>query len=176
MKQKQLKRIFSIIRETGDRLIVADSESDDIFVIMNLDEYENLTGAGSDDYKHYDFGAEPRDSFDSFGPADEFLSEEEALEKINDDVAEWRAAEQKKEEERLAEDLAETAMDNEPAAPSPKAAQRLSPMAHLSEVLSDEKYLKREFDDSPRVKAIDEEDLSDVPAEAEQKFYLEPVE
>ena len=98
------------------------------------------------------------------------------LGKINDDVAEWRAAEQKKEGERLAEDLAETAEESEPAASVPAAVNKFSPMAHLSEVLSDEKYLKREFDDSPRVKAIDEEDLADVPAEAEQKFYLEPVE
>ena len=75
--------------------------------------------------------------------------------------------------------MAETAVETELAASGtegPKPANKFSPMAHLSEVLSDEKYLKREFDDSPRVKAIDEEDLADVPAEAEQKFYLEPVE
>jgi hypothetical protein len=184
MKQKQLKRIFNIIREMGDRLIVADNESDEIFVIMNLDEYENLAGVENDDFATPDFNFEPRDSFESFEPvgdflADDILSDEDALGKINNDIAEWRVAEQKKEEEQMAEDLAETAKENEPAvfeASGPKMANRFTPMAHLSDVLSDEKYLKREFDDSPRVKAIDEEDLADVPAEADQKFYLEPVE
>jgi len=184
MKQKQLKRIFNIIRETGDRLIVADNESDEIFVIMNLDEYENLAGVENDDFTTPDFNFEPRDSFASFEApddclADDILSDEDALGKINNDMAEWRVAEQKKEEEQMAEDLAETAKESEPAVlepTDPTAVNRFTPMAHLSEVLSDEKYLKREFDDSPRVKAIDEEDLRDVPAEADQKFYLEPVE
>ena len=38
----QLKRIIELAKKTGDRLIITDSEGQNAFVVMNLDEYEGM--------------------------------------------------------------------------------------------------------------------------------------
>lgn len=47
MKNEQLRRLLELLRRTGERLIVADSESDEIFVLMNLSDYEKMAGDGN---------------------------------------------------------------------------------------------------------------------------------
>ena len=37
-----------LVRNTGDRLVILDRESDETMVMMNLDEYENLIQGGCD--------------------------------------------------------------------------------------------------------------------------------
>lgn len=40
---KQLKRVISLAKKTGDRIVVFDnSEPDDSFVVISLDQYEKL--------------------------------------------------------------------------------------------------------------------------------------
>jgi hypothetical protein len=195
MNSKQLNRLLNLIRETGDRLVVADNESNDVFVLMNLDEYENLSGSG--EFDSHDFCRERErehnlesdefnDDFDpeelnehafDFSASEESrqkkttdLSERELLEKINSDIADWRGAQVKKDENELAEEL----VDDE----EPELAEKLkipSGIASVGDVLFDEKYQNREFDNTPRAGIIEEDDLSGVPHE-EEKFYLEPVE
>ena len=42
---KQLKQVISLTKKTGDRIIVFDnSEPDNSFVVMTLDQYEDLMG------------------------------------------------------------------------------------------------------------------------------------
>ncbi len=38
----QLKRILKLVRRTGDTMVVTDPNGEDVYVVMNLDQYENL--------------------------------------------------------------------------------------------------------------------------------------
>ena len=66
----QFKRIIKLIRKTGDKLVVFDSnEPDNAYAIMNLDEYEKI----------------------SDNPSDlKGLTEDEMIDKINRDIALWK--------------------------------------------------------------------------------------
>ena len=195
MNSKQLNRLLNLVRETGDRLVVADNESDEVFVLMNLDEYKNLSGHGEFgshgfchecEHEHNSESDEFNDDFDpeelnehafDFSASEESrqkrpadLSERELLEKINSNIADWRGVQIKKDENELTEEL----VDDE----KPESTEKLkisSGITSVGDVLFDEKYQNREFDDTPRAGIIEEDDLSGVPHE-EEKFYLEPVE
>lgn len=39
---KQLRRILNLVRKTGDRMVVTDANGDDVYVVMGLEQYENL--------------------------------------------------------------------------------------------------------------------------------------
>ena len=41
----QLKRILKLVRRTGDTMVVTDPNGEDVYVVMNLDQYENLLDA-----------------------------------------------------------------------------------------------------------------------------------
>jgi hypothetical protein len=69
--QNQLQKAINLAKITGDRVIVVDSsKSEDVFVIMNLDEYEKFV-LGQNELRN--------------------LTEEELLDKINRDVAIWKS-------------------------------------------------------------------------------------
>ncbi len=70
---KNFSRILSLIRKTGDRYIFED-EQGSIFVVMGADDYENFI-------------------FDKNSVKD--FSEEELLNKINKDIAIWKASQEK---------------------------------------------------------------------------------
>lgn len=40
----QMKRILKLVRRTGDTMVVTDPNGEDVYVVMNLDQYENLLG------------------------------------------------------------------------------------------------------------------------------------
>ena len=84
----KLKRILDLIRKTGDRYIFEDEQGNS-FVILSIDDYENLVLKNS--------------------PVKD-LSEEELLNKINKDIALWKASQS---EEKLAENLADLKEENE---------------------------------------------------------------
>jgi hypothetical protein len=48
---KQLRRILNLVRKTGDRMVVTDTNGDDVYVVMGLEQYEHLVdpSAGSSD-------------------------------------------------------------------------------------------------------------------------------
>ncbi len=54
MKSSQLNRVLGLVKKTGDRLVVMDAQTDEVVVIMRLEEYENLLGPA-------DWQAEPAD-------------------------------------------------------------------------------------------------------------------
>ena len=66
----QFKRIIKLIRRTGDKLVIFDSnEPENAYAIMNLDEYEKI----------------------SENPSDlRGLTEDEMIDKINRDIALWK--------------------------------------------------------------------------------------
>lgn len=39
---KQFKRILELVRRTGDRMIVTDSDGENVYVVMDIDAYEGL--------------------------------------------------------------------------------------------------------------------------------------
>ena len=85
-----LQKILDLIKKTGDRLVVMETESETPYVVMNLDDYEKLV--------------RPRSNIGA-------LSEGELLDKINQDIARWRVQQdnddddwlREREEMRLAE-------------------------------------------------------------------------
>lgn len=177
MNSRQLNRIFNLIRETGDRLVVADNESNEVFVLMPIDDYENIVGlskgvgfgdSGDDEGEEKTDYIAPRDEVSGIGS----LSEQKFLEKINDDIAEWRSAQKKKAEESIVDEISEEKANI--------SVKKDIGMTALGEVLQDEKYINGDFDEKERSHPNlgPEEDLKDVPEDrvVEEKFYLEPVE
>ena len=131
MQNSQLNRVIKLVRRTGDKTVIMDNESDAVMMLMDLGAYEkmldNHTGV-------------------------EKLTEEELLEKINRDVAIWRASNDNDKER------AET-YDEVPAQ-APKLEEK-------------EKIIER----GNGIKIEQEQSASDIVAEEEEeKFYLEPVE
>lgn len=49
---KQLRRILDLVRKTGDRMVVTDTNGDDVYVVMGLEQYEALVDLGSDDFDY----------------------------------------------------------------------------------------------------------------------------
>jgi PHD/YefM family antitoxin component YafN of YafNO toxin-antitoxin module len=66
---KSLDKIIALVKKTGDRCIVLDTDGEPAFVLTSFDDYERLMTGGGD----------PR-----------HLTEDELLEKINRDIALWR--------------------------------------------------------------------------------------
>jgi len=69
MNQNQIDKLLSLIRTTGDRGIIADNNSDELFVVMDSTNYERFL-----DHTKSVKG----------------LSEQEMMNKINRDIALWR--------------------------------------------------------------------------------------
>lgn len=65
-----LQKILDLIKKTGDRLVVLETESETAYVVMTLEDYEKLM--------------RPKSHLEE-------MSEGELLEKINQDMATWRA-------------------------------------------------------------------------------------
>ena len=69
--QTQLQKAIDLVKKTGDRLLVFDSaKSDNIYVVMNIKDYENLV-LGKSEVRG--------------------LTEDELLDKINRDIAIWKS-------------------------------------------------------------------------------------
>jgi len=69
--QNQLQKAIDLVKKTGDRLLVFDSaKSDNVYVIMNLKDYENLV-LGKSEVRG--------------------LTEDQLLDKINRDIAIWKS-------------------------------------------------------------------------------------
>ena len=65
-----LKKIIQLVKKTGDNCIILDHEGNPAYVIMDFDRYENLALGQAEVSK---------------------LSENELVNKINRDVAEWKS-------------------------------------------------------------------------------------
>jgi len=141
MQSAQLNRVIKLVRSTGDKTIIMDNESDTPLMLMDLGAYEKMLDAQS-----------PR-------AADvKKLTEEELLEKINRDVAIWRAYNDKEEPVEIYEELVEKTKEVKPA----------------PNVLPEAPAVAVKIND---IKMGQEESASDIVAEEEEeKFYLEPIE
>ena len=58
--EQHLKRVLNLVRRTGDTMVVVDKDSEDAFVVMDLDRYEHLLDETSlFDEEIDDFSQEP---------------------------------------------------------------------------------------------------------------------
>ena len=138
MQSSQINRVIKLVKRTGDKTIIMDNESDAVMMLMELGAYENMLDRSS--------GIEK-------------LTEEELLEKINRDVAIWRAYNDKERSE---------AYDDVPVY-TPKPAEKPVVVEKSDAPVTINKY--------PNINAQQEQSASDIVAEEEEeKFYLEPVE
>lgn len=187
MKDNQLKQLLNLIRRTGDRCVVADSESEEIFTLMTLSDYEKLLNneSGRDIAK---------------------LSEDEMMDKINRDIAYWRSIQPSGEylpEFEIKKEQKKTAIPVHSVSAANKLA--VGKMVALGDVLKNKEYFTENLenlgsktkiaeiaDDASEKIAVQsgrvvespfgnlgaEESLSDVAEDeaGEEKFYLEPVE
>lgn len=147
MNNLQLERTLRLLRRTGDKAVVVDPGSDEVFMLMNLDAYEDLL-----------------DEIDERGPFDGTDNEGTLTDK--DDLTLSDA---------LVDDFTETSSADEEQAPVEKLTPvvRRSMVDTEAEPLDfSESWPKKAV---PSLK--NEESLEDVPDEGEEeKFYLEPVE
>ncbi len=90
MNQNQINKLLSLIRKTGDRGIIADNNSDELFVIMDSENYERFL-----DHTKSTKG----------------LNEEEMMNKINRDIALWRRQNQDTDTDHL-QDFEKIDQDN----------------------------------------------------------------
>jgi hypothetical protein len=75
---QNFKRIFELIRRTGDRLVVTDPEGEETFVVMDIDDYEMLLDLGTSECQCDCVpGFEEDDDFDPAAIDEEFLFEPE---------------------------------------------------------------------------------------------------
>ena len=68
-----LKKIIELAKKTGDKVIVTDSDGSNPYVVMNLDDYEKLLSEDK---------SEPE------------LTDTDLLNKINQDVSDWKTRQQ----------------------------------------------------------------------------------
>lgn len=175
MNSVQLNKTLRLIKRTGDKAIVLDQDSDQVFVLMDLDDYEDIldycdddaipTDPSSDRPCEYteDEHEDEDDEFDDF-ILDDLLAREEKknsdspVASIVDPIAEIFLPE---EEYNLAPELlAEIKKEDEK-----KSSVISVPVSSVEET------------SSGPIRILNEESLSNIPSETEEeKFYLEPVE
>lgn len=181
MNQNQLDRVLRLINKTGDKMLIMDKTTDNIFALMNLDSYEDLVLEDFD----YNDGFDPEGDFDSdFYPSknpdssnifnrdneEDFFSEDDIKDLsaesdlegpfLSEDSLEDLDLEEEKQEENKESEIPK---DEEIKLVPIKQANEQSPWVSVGKVLSEEK-----LDD------LVEEKLEEN--EEEDKFYLEPIE
>lgn len=148
MKNSQIDRVIKLVRRTGDKVVLMDNESDAVMMLMELGSYEKML-ANSESV--------------------EKLSEEELMEKINRDVAVWRAYNDQERLETFDAILEKSPISRE----NPAVAPTSIPTDHFVEEVPEPSFSAPKQPTS----ISREESASDIIAEEdEEKFYLEPVE
>ncbi|HPV70886.1 MAG TPA: hypothetical protein PKY08_03285 [Candidatus Magasanikbacteria bacterium] len=75
-----LKRIINLIKKTGDRFIVTETDGDLSYVVLSLDDYEKLLSVKKESQPQLETKAS---------------DENQLLEKINQDIAMWQSQQKK---------------------------------------------------------------------------------
>ncbi|EKE14573.1 MAG: hypothetical protein ACD_12C00414G0001 [uncultured bacterium] len=134
-----LKRILNLIAKTGDRLIVSEADFANPYVVMSLEDYEYLVSLEFSEEENFSLGE---------------MSESDLLEKINHDIAIWKA------QQKIVPNIAEEVnLENEPI-----------------EAAEEDLFL----DESMKEDGKDSLEKSETAAKEENKpedqYYFEPLE
>lgn len=148
MQNSQINRVIKLVRRTGDKAVIMDNESDSVMMLMDLDAYEKM--------------------LENSGRV-ETLTEEELMDRINRDVAVWRAYNDKERSEKLVD---EEVVEQKPMAKSAPVMEEKRPI-----LAKNNSFISTEDADLGHTPILPEESAGDIVAEEEEeKFYLEPVE
>ncbi len=148
MQNSQINRVIKLVRRTGDKAVIMDNESDSVMMLMDLDAYEKM--------------------LENSGRV-ETLTEEELMDRINRDVAVWRAYNDKERSEKLVD---EEVVEQKPMAKSAPVMEEKRPI-----LAKNNSFIPTEDADLGHTPILPEESAGDIVAEEEEeKFYLEPVE
>jgi len=149
MQSVQLNRVIRLIRRTGEKVMVMDNESEEVMALMSLGSYEKMLSGSR---------------------AVEEMTEEELLDRINRDIAVWRA-------NNKDEDLSENEEEPEREIFT-KVAEKKPENVNVMETMKEIRVnpaVSKNFD--LNINTENEESLKDVlNTEEEEKFYIEPVE
>ncbi len=87
MSASWIKEILDLVKETGDRLVVADPDGERVFVVMDIESYKDLRGFSSGKT------ASIQDHLPAKPAADvKTLTEGQLLNRINREIAVWKDA------------------------------------------------------------------------------------
>jgi len=124
-----LEKIIQLVKKTGDNCIILDSQGNPAYVITDFDKYENLALNRSNLSK---------------------LSENELIDKINNDVAEW------------------------------KSGQDVDNQDNWHSVQSAIEDIKKSHGFTEEIEETEEKELdlakNDGEEETDQKYYFEPID
>lgn len=151
MNNTQLERTLRLLRRTGDKAVVVDPGSDEVFMLMNLDAYESL--------------------LDEIDCADQMPSE--VTDELSDIVADDFTLDETipAESPELPDESEEVSAISEA---KPVIRRPASPAVAVGSAGLD---FSSDWPKKPTSTMEKEESLADVPDEGEEeKFYLEPVE
>jgi len=171
MKNKQLNKALELVSRTGDKILVMDQESDKVFALMDLDEYEFLLDHDSELIENY--------------------NEEEMFNKLDRDLKHWREYHEEDEGEKEDESFVDlNSIDEQDGLDNLSDLEENEEWSEepvglnedLNLVTKEEEPLNivpLNKDNGQPLNILKEEDLDglkeDDPEEAD-KFYLEPVE
>ena len=156
----QFKRIIDFVRKTGDTMVVTDTNGEDVYVVMDLDNYELLIDS-LDNYEIEDFDED--DDYES-ERANDFNVEEDLAE----NVSETTQSVPKEQSVPAIWDSMQSATDKGQTWDISKLNEK--EMADLEEKF--EEFAARNVKE-----AIEETaNITDVNDFDEEEFYLEPIE
>ncbi|MBN2854242.1 hypothetical protein JXK06_01770 [Patescibacteria group bacterium] len=88
MISQELKKILNLVKTTGDRVVVYDAqESEETFVVMDLNSYENLVLRDKKLNKNNE-DSEPENQIKNKNVKE--LTEEDLTDKINREISLWK--------------------------------------------------------------------------------------
>lgn len=167
----QLKRILNLVRKTGDTMIVTDPNGDDVYVVMGLDQYENIINGSNfdhpeeilDEQEGYRHSIPQENGWVWGGEAvDESLEEEESPEKKPDIWSAMKPAGEEGETWDLTQMSEEEVVDLEEQYKK-YAQEPESPKIEEVNLEAESKEI------SPKLEENEDEF-------GEEQFYLEPIE
>lgn len=151
MREQQWQRMVRVMRETGDKAFIMDTESDQVFMMMNLDDYESLIGLDVNDEAD-----DEDDLLGGFVLDDSIDTAEKATEK-KESIKEFA-------KEPVRETIKASRPDPLPLTVEPMGELGLVQPHPSAQIIGTET-------------AENEESIKDVPNDGEEeKFYLEPLE
>jgi hypothetical protein len=174
MKTSQLNRILRLVRRTGDRFVILDQETSEVFALMGLSQYEDLldeTEQAPSFFEDIHSDEMDEDSEEDFAPIDSVLKdrwdETSFPVNINDD---------------------KTHEDFSPLTKTAKSEVWNSDTEHISSEVVDKEEKNEILEEISEYNKISEQEsvaeeipLNDVPHDEEEEedddtFLLEPVD
>jgi hypothetical protein len=160
MNSFQLNRVLSLLRRGGGRCLLADNETDEVFALLPLTDYEDLLNGGAQLERK------------------EKITEKEFGKNADDDFAFWRAnraGDILGKEDKIPPQDSEVGGDIEDIF-ARQSADAPAEAAEIAEDIEEKAEAKEEKEAVPFFSGTSEEELlTDIPEEDRDTFLLEPI-